>query len=45
MQEYLQRLDDQCDENFKLKQEIANEKKRYLDLMSAFIEIRDDQKF
>jgi len=29
-------------ENFKLKQEIACEKKRYVDLMNAFLEVRHE---
>jgi len=45
MTSYLQQLDNLLNDNFKLKTEIANEKKRYLDLMSAFIEIRNQQKF
>jgi hypothetical protein len=32
------------EENFKLKKEIACEKKRYIDLMEAFVELRDEQK-
>lgn len=42
MSNYLKRLDSILQDNFKLKQEIANEKKRYLDLMSAFLEIREN---
>ena len=40
----LQRLDDILRYNFKLKQEIACEKKRYVDLMNAFLEVRHEQK-
>jgi hypothetical protein len=38
------KLDLAFQENFKLKREIAQEKKRYLDLMSAFLEVRNEQK-
>jgi BMFP domain-containing protein YqiC len=38
----LQRMDDVLRENFKLKQEIACEKKRYVDLMNAFLEVRHE---
>lgn len=40
----LQRMEDVLRENFKLKQEIACEKKRYVDLMNAFLEVRHEQK-
>lgn len=40
----MQRIDEILRENFKLKQEIACEKKRYLDLMNAFLEVRNEQK-
>lgn len=40
----LQRLDEILRDNFKLKQEIACEKKRYVDLMNAFLELRHEQK-
>lgn len=40
----LKKLDDLLKENFKLKREIACEKKRYLDLMNAFVEMRNEQK-
>ena len=32
------------EENFQLKKEIAYEKKRYLDLMNAFLEMRNQIK-
>ena len=38
----LQRMDDILRENFKLKQEIACEKKRYVDLMNACLEVRHE---
>jgi len=37
-------LDKLFQENFELKKEIAYEKKRYLDLMNAFIEFRHQVK-
>jgi predicted nucleic acid-binding Zn-ribbon protein len=36
----IDRMDKLMEENFHLKKEIAYEKKRYLDLMNAFIELR-----
>lgn len=32
-------------ENFELKKELAYEKKKYLDLMNAFLELRNQIKF
>jgi hypothetical protein len=32
-------------ENFELKKEIAFEKKRYIDLLNAFIEMRNEVKY
>ena len=40
----LDRLDEILRDNFRLKQEIACEKKRYVDLMNAFLEVRHEQK-
>lgn len=40
----LKKFDEMLEENFKLKKEIACEKKRYIDLMEAFVELRDEQK-
>lgn len=37
-------MDNLLRENFNLKKEIAHEKKRYLDLMNAFIELRTSLK-
>ena len=39
-----EKFDDFLKENFKLKKEIACEKKRYIDLMEAFVEMRDENK-
>lgn len=44
LETYMTKLDLAFQENFKLKREIAQEKKRYLDLMSAFLEVRNEQK-
>lgn len=44
LQVFMTKLDLAFQENFKLKREIAQEKKRYLDLMSAFLEVRNEQK-
>lgn len=44
VEEYLQRLDQQTRDNFRLKQEIANEKSRYLELSRQFVEVRDQQR-
>ena len=41
---YLIQLETFQQDNFKLKLEISNEKKRYLDLMDAFLEVRKEQK-
>ena len=32
-------------DNFMLKQELAAEKKRYVDLMNAFLDVRHEQKY
>jgi len=40
----LKRLDGLMKENFKLKRELACEKKRYLDLTNAFVELKNEQK-
>jgi hypothetical protein len=37
----IKRVEDVLRENFKLKREIAAEKKRYLDLSSAFVELKN----
>jgi hypothetical protein len=37
----MERLDRFLNENFQLKREIAYEKKRYMDLMNAFMELRN----
>lgn len=37
-------LDRMLKENFDLKKEIAYEKKKYVDLMNAFVELRKDLK-
>lgn len=42
LQVHLVKLDEALQENFKLKRELAQEKKRYLDLMSAFLEVRKE---
>ena len=39
---YMVKLEEVLQENFQLKREIAQEKKRYLDLMSAFLEVRKE---
>lgn len=44
MAKYMKNLDQLSEENFKLKTEISNEKQRYLDLMNAFMEVRNEQK-
>ena len=44
IQKSLGKFDDLLLENFKLKKELACEKRRYLDLMEAFVELRDEQK-
>lgn len=41
LQSYLKDLDQLQQENYKLKLEISSEKKRYLDLMEAFLEVRN----
>ena len=41
---YLVQLETFQQDKFKLKLEISNEKKRYLDLMDAFLEVRKEQK-
>lgn len=41
---HLDKFDDYLTENFQLKRELACEKKRYVDLWNAFVEMRDDQK-
>lgn len=40
----MERIEDVLRDNFRLKQEIACEKKRYVDLMNAFLEVRHEQK-
>lgn len=40
----LARFDDYLHENFQLKRELVLEKKRYIDCMNAFLELRDNQK-
>ena len=45
LQVFMLKLDDAFKDNFRLKREIAQEKKRYLDLMSAFLEVRKEQKY
>ena len=39
---YMVKLEEVLQDNFQLKREIAQEKKRYLDLMSAFLEVRKE---
>jgi hypothetical protein len=41
LQGYLKDLDQLQQDNYKLKLEISSEKKRYLDLMEAFLEVRN----
>ena len=45
IQHTISRINEVLHDNFRLKQEIACEKKRYLDLLSAFLEVRNEQKF
>jgi hypothetical protein len=40
----VENLDSLLQENFELKKEIAYEKKRYLDLMNGFMELRNSIK-
>lgn len=40
----MERLDRVFTENFQLKRELAYEKKRYIDLMNAFLELRNSTK-
>jgi hypothetical protein len=40
----IERLDRLFAENFGLKKDLAYEKKRYMDLMSAFLELRNSLK-
>lgn len=40
----MNRLEKLLTENFQLKREMAYEKKRYLDLMNAFLELRNSIK-
>jgi hypothetical protein len=44
IQHTVTRINEVLHDNFRLKQEIACEKKRYLDLLSAFLEVRNEQK-
>jgi hypothetical protein len=44
MESYTSNLNILSNENYLLKSEIANEKKRYVDLMNAFLEVRNEQK-
>lgn len=44
MESYTSNLNSLSNENYLLKSEIANEKKRYVDLMNAFLEVRNEQK-
>jgi len=40
----MDRLDRLLTENFQMKRELAYEKKRYMDLMNAFMELRNSVK-
>jgi hypothetical protein len=40
----IKRIEDVLRENFKLKREIAAEKKRYLDLSAAFVDLKSQLK-
>lgn len=44
MESYTSNLNSLSNENYLLKSEIANEKKRYVDLMNAFLEVRNEKK-